>query len=80
MAKLLVEISAGGTLIIDRSQYPIKKLAAHVASVPEVVSRSLSTLHERGLLRCDRQEIEVLNIARLNDVAQVERALENSLP
>jgi CRP-like cAMP-binding protein len=80
MAKLLVEISAGGTLIIDRSQYPIKKLAAHVASVPEVVSRSLSTLQERGLLRCDRQEIEVLNIARLNDVAQVERALENSLP
>ena len=78
-AKLIVELSQGGTTIIDRGQFPIKKLAAHVASVPEVVSRSLSTLQERELIRADRQEIEVLDLARLRDVAQVDHALEDTV-
>ena len=76
-AKLIMELSMSGMVIIDRSDYPIKKLAAHIASVPEVVSRALSTLQERELIRCDRRQIEVLNPALLQDVAQVERALEN---
>lgn len=77
-AKLLIELSSGGTAIINRGEYPIKKLAAHVASVPEVVSRSLSSLQEKGLIRADRQEIEVLNVAQLRDVAQVDRALKET--
>lgn len=75
-AKLLLDISGGGSQPIDRSQYPIKKLAAHIASVPEVVSRALGTLQERDLIIADRQTIEVIDAARLQDVAQIGRALE----
>jgi len=69
IAKLLLELSGQGSRVIDRSEHPITELAAHVASVPEVVSRSLSTLTERGLIECDRQRIQVCDGQRLAEVA-----------
>jgi CRP-like cAMP-binding protein len=71
-AKLLLDLSASGAKIIDRSEYPIKELAGFIASVPEVLSRSLTTLDERGIIRSDRLTIEVLEPQQLADIAQIE--------
>ncbi len=70
-AKLLLELSDWGRADIDRADYPIKDLAAHIASVPEVVSRSLTTLDERGLIISERQRIRVLDPERLAEIAQI---------
>lgn len=77
LAKLLLELSAGGAQPIDRSEYPIKQLAAHIASVPEVVSRSLSMLDDDGCIHCSRQQIVVANAATLAERAQLASTLEN---
>ena len=70
-AKLLLDLSDCGKMDINRAEYPIKDLAAHIASVPEVVSRSLTNLDERGLIISERQVIRVLDPERLAEIAQV---------
>lgn len=74
-AKLLLDVSEGGDKVIDRGEHPIKDLAAHIASVPEVVSRSLSSLDEKGIIACSRTEIRVLQADRLAEVAQLDASL-----
>ena len=74
-AKLLLDLSEGGTKVISRPDHSIKELAAHIASVPEVVSRSLSTLAQKGLIASSRTEIRILEAARLAEVAQVETSI-----
>ena len=69
-AKLLLDLSDSGRRVIDRSGWPIEDLAAHIASVPETISRSLNVLDEMGLIRHDRRTIEVLAPRRLAEVAQ----------
>ncbi len=75
MAKLLLELSAQGKRPIDRSEHPIRELAAHIASVPEVVSRSLSYLHEMGAIDCSRTQILVHQPERLAEVARAETSV-----
>ena len=41
VAKHLVELSLDGSEIIQRSQHPIKVIAARVVAAPEAVSRTL---------------------------------------
>lgn len=74
-AKLLLDLSEDGTRVISRRDHPIKELAAHVASVPEVVSRSLSTLDDKGFIYSSRTEIRILELDRLAEVAQVEPSI-----
>jgi CRP/FNR family transcriptional regulator len=71
-AKLLLELSSSGKHPIRRQEYPIRDLAAHIASVPEVISRSLKQLKEEGCIDYDRQEITVLDVDHLMELAQIE--------
>jgi CRP/FNR family transcriptional regulator len=71
-AKLVLELSDFGASPIDRIKYPIKDLAASIATVPESISRSLSQLTEQELISCTRDQITILNVEELYDAAQVE--------
>jgi len=71
-AKILLEISDNGTKAIDRGEYPIKDVAANIATVPETLSRSFSVLTERGMINCTRKEIIILEPIELSVAAQLE--------
>jgi len=71
-AKLILELSDNGIKPIDRYEYPIKDLAANIATVPETISRSLSCLNDDGLISCSRRYINVLQVEELFRVAQIE--------
>ena len=71
-AKVLLEMSDYGTKIIDRGEYPIKDVAASIATVPETLSRSFSVLSESGLINCTRKEITILQVEELSTAAQLE--------
>ena len=65
-------MSDNGTNIIDRGEYPIKDVAANIATVPETLSRSFSVLSERGMINCTRREITILQPIELSVAAQLE--------
>lgn len=69
-AKLLLNLSARGTQPIVRREYSNEVLAAHIGTVPEVVSRSLQVLHKRGMITCQRSAILVQQPELLERVAQ----------
>jgi CRP-like cAMP-binding protein len=71
-AKLLLDLSDNGETVIDRSEHSITELAAHIASVPEVVSRSLSRLDGKGIIECSRTQILIHQTNRLIEIAQIE--------
>jgi CRP-like cAMP-binding protein len=71
-AKLLLDLSSVGKNHIERQEYPIRDLAAHIASVPEVLSRSLKQLKEEGCINYNRHEIIVLDVDHLMELAQIE--------
>ena len=71
-AKILLEISGNGANAIDRSEHPIKDVAASIATVPETLSRSFSVLSERGLINCTRKKIVILQPIELSVAAQLE--------
>lgn len=70
VASLLLDLSDQGTSSIKRSEYPIAELAAHVATVPEVISRSLKSLQDDDLIQYDRASITVLNSDSLAELAR----------
>jgi CRP-like cAMP-binding protein len=74
-AKLLLDLSEGGTMLIDRANHPIKDLAANIATVPEAFSRSLSNLRENGLIEVTRSQITILDPNGLAKVARIEDPL-----
>jgi CRP/FNR family transcriptional regulator len=71
-AKVLLEMSDNGMKTIDRGEYPIKDVAASIATVPETLSRSFSVLSDRGLISCSRKEIIILEPEELIVAAQLE--------
>jgi CRP/FNR family transcriptional regulator len=71
-AKVLLEMSDNGTKAINRGEYPIKDVAANIATVPETLSRSFSVLSERGLIDCTRKTITILQPIELSVAAQLE--------
>ena len=72
VAKLLIELSAPGQQPIDRHAYSINVMAAHIASVPEAISRSLNVLTAEGAIQTSRTQIIILSLDKLAEVAQVE--------
>jgi len=74
-AKLLLDLSEGGSLVIDRVDHPIKDLSASIATVPEAISRSLSNLKEEGLVEVTRAQITILDPRALARIAQIEDPL-----
>jgi CRP-like cAMP-binding protein len=74
-AKLLLDLSDGGSSRIERDNYPIRDLAARIATVPEAFSRSLSTLRDDSLIEVTRSTIKILDPNGLAEVAQIEDPL-----
>lgn len=74
-AKLILDLSDHGRKIIERTDHPIKDLAASIATVPEAFSRSLSILREDGLIEVSRSHIRIIDPNGLAEVAQIEDPL-----
>lgn len=72
LAKHLIDLSEGGTLPIDRSQHPVKIIAARIVTGPEAVSRTLNVLKLDNLITCTRQEICIKNLKRLQSLARMD--------
>ena len=79
LAKLLLDLSDDGATPIDRGEQPIKQLAAHIASVPEVVSRKLSAMNDEGLILCTRRQIQVLQPGQLALRANIDPFPDNEV-
>lgn len=72
-AKLLLDLSQQGQVIVDRRAHPNGELAARVATVPEALSRCLKTLQRDGHLHCTRALIQVLDPGALAALADLHR-------
>ena len=70
-AKLLIELSANGTLPIDRHRHPVYQMAARIATVPEAFSRTLKVFRTNGDIRSSGSVIEVVNLDHLKDLAEI---------
>ncbi len=71
LSKHLVDISRNGTQVIDRKQHTNQLIAGQVITTPEAVSRTLRLLACAGVIGCNRREITVLDLARLQFMAQI---------
>ncbi len=71
LAKLLLELSEGGSLPVQRRQHSIREMAGRIATVPEAISRSLRTLKGRGLIDYNRSQILILKPSELAELAQI---------
>lgn len=71
-AKVLLDLSDGGMLVISRRQHTNQEIAALVATVPGAVSRSLKNLKELGAIRLDRHSITVRSKPAMVEIAQVD--------
>jgi CRP-like cAMP-binding protein len=72
VAKLIYELSAQGQTPINRHENSISEMAAHIASVPEAISRSLSILKYQGIITTTRTTITVLEPYELAKLAKTE--------
>lgn len=72
VAKHLVELSENGSIIIQRSQHPIKTIAARVVAAPEAVSRTLKSFRTDGSIACDRTQIKVVDLVKLQQMARID--------
>lgn len=72
LAKHLIDLSEGGTLPIDRSQHPVKTIAARIVTGPEAVSRTLKVLKLDNLITCTRREIHIKDLKRLQNLARMD--------
>jgi CRP/FNR family transcriptional regulator, dissimilatory nitrate respiration regulator len=72
-AKLLVELSAGGTKTIDRRKHPGHQMAARIATVPEAFSRTLKIFRTNGDICCTGSTIEVTNAEHLKEIASLDQ-------
>jgi len=71
MARILLENSVDG-IIIRRRWMTQTEMAARLGSVLDVVNRALNALIEDGLIRVDRQRIQIMNKKRLEELAILE--------
>ncbi|MBI5839912.1 MAG: Crp/Fnr family transcriptional regulator [Chloroflexi bacterium] len=69
--KLLLEQAEGGVLTRRRWTNQTE-LAAHLGTVPDVLSRVLRELTKAGLIEMDKQQIRILNRAGLAERAMIE--------
>jgi CRP/FNR family transcriptional regulator len=69
MAILLLELSDFGHTSIDRREHSIQQMAAHIATVPVVISRTLGEFKEEGIIDCTRKSIVVSHPDELADLA-----------
>jgi len=70
-AKLLLELSQGGSHPIDRRKHPNHQLAARIATIPEAFSRSLRVFRDSGALECSHDSLLVVKTEPLYQAAQI---------
>jgi CRP-like cAMP-binding protein len=70
-AKLLYELSEQGHLPIPRHKHPSYQMAARIATVPEIFSRSLKTLKEAGVIIVQERTIQITNREKLIEIARM---------
>lgn len=75
-AKLLLDLSDWGAHPISRQDYPIQKLAAHISTAPEAISRTLSFFRSEGCIRTSRVTIEVYAPDKLAELAQLDSSCD----
>lgn len=71
LAKLLIEQSREG-VFHRRGWSTLTELAAHLGTVPDVLSRALRELSRAGLIEINRQEIRILNREELAQRAMLQ--------
>lgn len=71
LAILLLELSEHGRQNINRRDNTIQQMAARVATVPVVLSRTLGELKDGGLIECTRGTIRVMNPLALAEMALI---------
>ena len=69
-AKLLLDLSGHGQQTIDRRAHSNRELAAHIATVPEALSRCLRTLSQHGAITLTRTSLRVADPQALAQLAQ----------
>lgn len=72
VAKHILALSGDGARPVSRAEHSVRKLAAQVVTTPEAVSRALKLLGEKKALAVSRQTIVVLDVARLQELAQID--------
>jgi CRP-like cAMP-binding protein len=72
VAKLIYELSNKGKVPINRREISINEMAAHIATVPEAISRALSLLRCQGIINTTRTKITVIKPDELARLTQVE--------
>jgi len=71
LARLLLEQSVGNT--VHRKKWATQtEIASRLGTVPDVVSRTLRKLGERGLIQMGKQEIIILDRAELEAIARID--------
>lgn len=71
LAKMLLEQSENG--VIPRQRWATQsELAAHLGTVPDVLSRILRELAKAGLVEIDKQQIRILNRSGLAERAMIQ--------
>jgi CRP-like cAMP-binding protein len=68
LAKLFMELSQNGVKPINRREFPNTRLAAMVATVPEVMSRVMKTLNTEGFITMTREYIQIESPFDLTDL------------
>jgi CRP-like cAMP-binding protein len=71
-AKIILDLSDYGSQPVDRITHSNQFLAASISSVPEAVSRSISSLRENGVIETTRTQIVVTCPDKLAELAQVD--------
>lgn len=71
LARLLLEQSSGET--VHRKKWATQtEIASRLGTVPDVLSRTLRKMAERGLIQISRQEIQILDRQELESIAMIE--------
>jgi CRP/FNR family transcriptional regulator, cyclic AMP receptor protein len=70
-AKVVLDLSQGGKVSINRRSHSNIEMATRVATTHEAISRSLKSLQDMGVITCTRSKIQVHNPEELAEVAQI---------
>lgn len=71
-ARLLLNLTANGTIPIDRRKHPLHRMAALIATVPEAFSRSLRIFRLNGDIHCTGSTIKVIHVGKLQEIAEIQ--------
>jgi CRP/FNR family transcriptional regulator, cyclic AMP receptor protein len=72
VAKLIFELSNQGQTSINRREQSIQEMAAHIATTPEAISRSLNILKCQNIISSTRLTITILDPDKLEKLAHAE--------